>query len=325
MKLSCIGLLASSAALLYPSLVPVHAQTRKFKNVIMLIPDGCDDGVLGLARWYKNEPLAVDALSKGAVRPYMANSLMTDSAPGGTAYSTGELTTDKFIAVGPRREDLLSTLKEWDLWKAYAPIPTNLEAAKAMRMSTGLLSTSRVTHATPASFAAHVDARSKEKEIAKQMVFNNVDVVMGGGRGNMLPTEACLEDLVNITTSSGVAVGKQTGVVDDYSVAQPGEVTGNREDCLDLEAELKSRGYDLCYTRQELLALEAHPGQHVWCSFAESHMAADIDRKHFAETEPSLSEMTAKAIEILSQNPAGFFLMVEGSQFDWAGTSKCLI
>ena len=54
------------------------------KNVIMLIPDGCDEGVLGLARWYKNEDLFVDQLARGSVHPYMANSLMTDSAPGGT-------------------------------------------------------------------------------------------------------------------------------------------------------------------------------------------------------------------------------------------------
>lgn len=284
------------------SVVEAQGQ-KKFKNVIMMIPDGCDDGVLGLARWYKNEPLAVDELALGSVQPYMANSVMTDSAPGGTAYSTGKLTTDKFIAVGPRREDLLSNLKEFELWDAYAPIPTVLEAAKDLGMATGLIATSTVTHATPADFAAHVDDRSKEQEIAKQMVFNGVDVVMGGGRRNMLPLDTCPAD-----DSVFVVIERQED-----------PVSGSREDCLNLELELGNRGYDMCFTKQGLMALKARAGQKVWCSFASGHMQPDMDRQHFAETEPSISEMTDKAIEILSKNPAGFFLMVEGSQVDWAG------
>jgi alkaline phosphatase len=289
----------------------VYAQERKFKNIIMLIPDGCDSGVLGLARWYKNEPLAVDSLASGSIHPYMANSIMTDSAPGGTAYSTGQLTTDKFISVGPRRDDLLSNLNEFELWDAYAPIPTTLEAAKALGMSTGLLSTSTVSHATPASFAAHVDSRSKEEEITKQMVHNNIDVVMGGGRKNMLPLESCgLE----------VTINKGTRRLQEYSSEEGPAWIGERKDCLDLELELLFRGYDMCFTKQDLMDLDVRPGQKVWCNFATGHMLPDIDRKHFGETEPSLAEMTAKAIEILSQNPMGFFLMVEGSQVDWAGT-----
>ena len=280
-----------------------HAQQKKFKNVIVLIPDGCDEGVLGLARWYKNKMLQVDELASGSVHPYMANSVMTDSAPGGTAFASGQLTTDNFIAVGPRREDLLSTLNEWELWDAYAPIPTVLEAAKDLGMATGILSTSRVTHATPASFSAHVDARSKEQEISKQMVFNNIDVVMGGGRRNMLPMESCS---ANTTEVSKTPEDRQA-------------LFGDREDCLNLEEELAARGYDMCFTKQEMMAMDATPGQKAWCSFATSHMSPDIDRQHFAQSEPSLAEMTEKTIEILSQNPMGFFMMVEGSQVDWAG------
>jgi alkaline phosphatase len=57
----------------------------------------------------------------------------------------------------------------------------------------------------------------------------------------------------------------------------------------------------------------------VWGLFDDSHMQPDIDRQHFATHEPSLAEMVGKAIELLSQDPEGFFLMVEGSQVDWAG------
>ncbi|CAB9512230.1 Alkaline phosphatase, placental [Seminavis robusta] len=308
---NCAGFLSAVLALSVTG--AASAQQKKFKNIIMLIPDGCDNGVLGLARWYKNAPLQVDEMSSGRHQPYMANSIMTDSAPGGTALSTGQLTTDKFIAVGPRREDVLTNLNERDLWPAYAPIPTILEAAKKLGMSTGLVSTSRVTHATPAGFAAHVDSRSKEQEIARHMVFNGIDVVMGGGRNNMLPKPECY----NTTgTTPFVEVGRQT---DEGEYSSSNRQTGARDDCLNLEDELVSRGYDLCYTRQEMMAMDVKPGTKAWCSFASSHMAPDIDRQFIAQTEPSLAEMTDKAIEILSQNPAGFFLMVEGSQVDWAG------
>jgi alkaline phosphatase len=57
----------------------------------------------------------------------------------------------------------------------------------------------------------------------------------------------------------------------------------------------------------------------VWGLFAEHHMSADIDRLEFGSKQPSLAEMTAKAIELLSKDKDGFFLMVEGSQIDWAG------
>jgi alkaline phosphatase len=261
----------------------------------MLIPDGCDEGVVGLARWYKGENLYVDDMYRASVLPYMANSFITDSAPAGTAYSTGQLTTDKFIAVGPRYDDLISSVRQEELWESYAPIPTILEAAKALGMSTGLVSTSRVTHATPASFAAHVDSRSKEQEIAKQMVFNNIDVVMGGGRKNMLPDSSC-------------------GLSGD---------NGDRYDCLNLEDELTARGYDLCFDKG---GLEALSGDKAWCSFASSHMSPDIDRKWISPGQPSLPDMTKKAIELLSKNKdKGFFLMVEGSQVDWAGHSNDVI
>lgn len=267
--------------------------TKKFKNVIMLIPDGCDDGVLALARWYKKENLQVDELARGSHHPYMSNSVIVDSAPGGTAFSTGQLTTDKFIAVGPRREDLLSHLKPWDLWPAYAPIATVLEGAKHLGMGTGLVSTSRVTHATPASFASHVDNRSKENEIALHMAMNGVDVVMGGGGDRLLPHSSCPNAI------SGRS--------------------GSRNDCLNLEDELISRGYELCYNAHDMHSLHATPGKKVWCALASGHMEPDIDRQHFAQDQPSLAEMTEKALEVLSNNENGFFLMVEGSQVDWAG------
>ena len=260
-----------------------------FKNVIMLIPDGCDDAILSLARLYKNE----DEMARGFILATMANSLMTDSAPGGTAYSAGIKTSDKFSGVGPKTDDLLTYYKNTSLVAPYAPMATVLEGAQLLGRSIGLVSTSKLSHATPAAFSAHVDSRSKETEIALHQVFHNLDVAMGGGRQDLLPASSCSNAVVNNT--------------------------GIRTDCLNLVNELKHKGYKMCGTRDELLNLTTVVGEKVWCNFAAGHMSPDIDRKLAAPTEPSLKEMTMKAIEILSKNPNGFFLMVEGSQVDWAG------
>lgn len=89
----------------------------------------------------------------------------------------------------------------------------------------------------------------------------------------------------------------------------------NRKDGEDMVATLKDLGYQYITTRDELNALTKAP---VFGMFAEGAMAYDIDRAENASHEPSLAEMTAKAIELLSQNEKGFFLMVEGSKVDWA-------
>lgn len=85
-----------------------------------------------------------------------------------------------------------------------------------------------------------------------------------------------------------------------------------RADKKDLIAEIKKRGYRYVTTKTEL----ASANSKVWGMFAPDAMSYDMDRD--AAKEPSLAEMTIKAIEILSKNTNGFFLMVEGSKIDWA-------
>jgi alkaline phosphatase len=267
------------------------AFAKEFKNVIIMIPDGCGDDAFETARWYKGEPLKTDEMDRGSMRPIMANSIIADSAPGGTALASGFISTVKFIGVGPRLEDLLTTLDPKSLVPPYFPAASIMEAANTIGKGTGMISTSSLSHATPGSFAAHVDDRSKTREITLHQVFNHLQLMMGGGRRELLPAESC-----------------------------PNAVEGGRrEDCRNLEDELRDRGYELCQTKDEMDALVPHEGQKVWCSFAINHMAADIDRKFFAQDEPSLAEMSKKAIEIMSMNPSGFVLMIEGAQPDWAG------
>lgn len=86
----------------------------------------------------------------------------------------------------------------------------------------------------------------------------------------------------------------------------------NRKDGEDLISEIKTLGYDYVTTKDEMLNSKS---EKIWGMFAESAMAYDIDRDK--NIEPSLAEMTNKALEVLSKNEKGFFLMVEGSEIDW--------
>jgi len=142
-----------------------------------------------------------------------------------------------------------------------------------------------VSHATPAGYAAHVDNRSLENDITEQLVYQKLDVVFGGGSDRLLP-----------------------------------KTTGSRDDGEDLLAVLKARGYQWVENKDQLAALSRGK---AWGLFARGAMMPEIDRKFVCEQtlvcdEPTLAEMTAKAIELLAKDDDGFVLMVEGSQVDWA-------
>jgi alkaline phosphatase len=159
-------------------------------------------------------------------------------------------------------------------------------------MATGIAVTSRVTHATPAAFACHIEDRGWDNDIMEHMVYDNVDVVFGGGARHLIPEDE------SYTTTFGATWG------------------GKRTDGENLMDVLLDRGYQFVDNRDDMMALTSGK---VWGLFDDSHMQPDIDRQYFAPHEPSLAEMVEKAIELLSQEKDGFFLMVEGSQVDWAG------
>jgi alkaline phosphatase len=250
------------------------------KNVIVLIADGCSTEAYTLARWFTGEPLATDAIRCGVVKTHIANSVVADSAPAASAFATGVRTTDKFISVGPAPETL-STVPPPPADLPYRPLATVLEGARLLGKATGIAVTCRVTHATPAAFMAHVPARDQEFDIMEQAVHQGVDVVFGGGTEYLLPAAA----------------------------------GGRRPDGQNLADVLKQRGYRIVRTREEMTALKS---PRAFGMFAPGHMAPEIDRPELAASEPTLEQMTRKAIELLGQNPKGFFLMVEGSQIDWA-------
>ncbi|OLS35650.1 alkaline phosphatase [Alkalihalophilus pseudofirmus] len=159
-------------------------------------------------------------------------------------------------------------------------LETVLEAASDAGKSTGLVATSTITHATPAVFGSHVESRGSEADIALQLI-NDVDVMLGGGKSNFLPKEE----------------------------------NGNQAE-RNLVEEAKSNGYQFVETKEELLAMNGKQDK-VLGLFADGGMAPELDRDH--TEEPSLADMTTAALHSLSNNKKGFFLMVEGSQIDWAG------
>jgi alkaline phosphatase len=252
------------------------------KNVIMMVPDGCSNSLQTFARWKKGKPLTLDSLLVGAVKTYSASSVITGSAAAVTAFATGHKTTIRFLSVGPRVKDVLSTFEQPGIEMEYRPLATVLEGARLQSKATGLVATSRISHATPAGFACHVHERNKHNEITEQMIYQNIDVAFGGGKQHLLP--------------------KSEG--------------GERTDGENLLKVLRDRGYQFVETGEEMSNITSGK---VWGLFAPACMDADINRQAFTHTQPSLAEMTTKAIELLSQDKDGFFLMVEGSQIDWAG------
>ncbi len=258
----------------------IKAKPKPVKNLIVLIPDGCSAEQYTLARWFKGEPLALDQILVGGVKTYIADSVVADSAPASTAFATGYRTSNKFISVGPKNPTLPGVPAP-DPSLSYKPLATVIEGAKLMGKATGIVVTCRVTHATPAAYYAHVPSRTMDNDIMEQGVYQNLDVVLGGGKRHLLSPQ------------NG---GKRT----------------DNENLLDV---LQKRGYAFAANAQELERVKS--GQ-VYGIFAYNHMEPEIDRTEYAPQQPTLEEMTRKALELLSLDPEGFVLLVEGSQVDWA-------
>ena len=157
---------------------PAHASDKRFKNVIIMVPDGTTSAHTTVARWYKGAPLALDAMALGGVRTYSSESLITNSAPAATAFATGHKSSDRLIGVLPEAVTVpgLRAVKEKH---KYKPVPSVLEGARLTGRSVGLVATANIQHATPAAFSAHWPDRSNYNEIAEQQVYCGIDVVLG--------------------------------------------------------------------------------------------------------------------------------------------------
>ncbi len=288
---------------------------RHAKNVILFVGDGMGISTITASRIYDGqqkgghgeenslsfEKLPYLALSK----TYSVNQQTPDSAPTMTAMVTGVKSNDGFISVNHTLSRGEPNANAIDANK----LTTILEQAKEDGMSVGVVSTARITHATPAATYAHTADRDWESDsdlpagatvpdIAAQLVdFNingGIDVALGGGRTRFIP---------------------KTGTDPEYGVA------GKRKDGRDLTADWVSKHNNAKYVwnKAQFDAINPNTTDHLLGLFEPSHVHYEADRvAHDKAGEPSLTEMTTKAIDILKKNHNGFFLMVEGGRIDHA-------
>jgi len=253
------------------------------RNIIFLIGDG-----MGIAQVQLASLKAVGAEGKlymeklpvtGLMTTHSANSHVTDSAAAGTALACGIKTSNGMVGMDPDK----------------TPYKNILEVAQHEGMRTGLVATSTITHATPASFASHVASRGNQEKIAAQILGHGVNVLFGGGKKYWLPD--------------------------------------GRKDSRDLINEARSKGYKIVSNSSDLKDVQ------------ETHVLGLFNKGPLTtfSPEPPLPELTRKAIDILDrenqngtgffeklvkkgnallkrepEKEKGFFLMVEGSQIDWA-------
>lgn len=248
----------------------------KVKNVIFLIGDGMGVSYTTAYRSMKDDS-ATKLIEETAFDPHLVGQQMThpedpdqnitDSASSATAMAAGIKTYNNAIAVDNDESE----------------VKTVLEAAKEKGKATGLVATSEITHATPASFGAHDISRKNMNAIADDYY----------------------DELINGEHKVDVLLGGGTSLFD-------------RTD-RDLTEEFQNDGYGYVTNKQELLENE---DAQVIGLFAPAGMPKMIDRE---DSAPSLEEMTKSAIDRLKQDKDGFFLMVEGSQVDWAGHDNDIV
>ena len=301
MKLFLIMLLLGGLLLSCATHYAMQDEAERFHNVIVLVPDGCGVAHMTAARWYKGAPLIQDSMDVSLVRTFSANSMVTGSAAAATAFATGFKTwedSEKAKCLSMRPDSLLlPEPRELPASEQWRPAATVLEGARLAGKAVGLVATCRISHATPAAYASHWHSRDNNSVIMEQIVYQGVDVVFGGGFRYLIDTNTEI----------------------------PGSTSrGTRRDGENLYGVLLSRGYDVITTKDELLGLGTDTRK-VWGMFADNHMAHDIDRRVLGPAQPSLAEMTKRAIDILSKDPDGFFLLVEGSQVDWSSHDNDLV
>ncbi|WP_440877370.1 alkaline phosphatase [Thalassotalea sp. PLHSN55] len=307
----------------------IEALKGSAKNVILFVGDGMGVSTVTAARILEGQQKGMmgeeNRLSfesfpfAGLAKTYNVDAQTPDSAGTMTAMVSGVKTDVGVLGVDENivRGDCNSV--------AGNEMITALELAEIAGKSTGVVSTARITHATPAATYAKSADRNWEdisdmsddaidegcQDIASQLVnfeqnlearysgidVDGIEVVMGGGRRHFLPKDAMYN-----------------------SIDAQSDIEGDRTDGQDLTAQ-----WQVAYPEGEYIidqdgfdAISADTTERVFALFNESHMQYEADRGNDIAGEPSLSEMTSKAIDILDNNEQGFFLSVESGRIDHA-------
>jgi alkaline phosphatase len=237
---------------------PQQWKGKKPKNIVLLIGDGMGVSQVFAGITANGGKLFLDNFKHiGFNKTSSSSHYITDSAAGGTALAAGVKTYNGAIGVDPDKN----------------PVKSILHEAIDKGLSGGLVSTSAITHATPASFIAHQAARSSYEAIAADFLKTEIDVFIGGGYKHFT----------------------------------------DRQDGRNLAKELEAKGYKVLQSINEIA--EVTSGKLAGLTVAEHN-------GRIAERKDMLPVATKTALNILSNNKKGFFLMIEGSQIDWAGHAK---
>ncbi len=289
------------------------------KNVIFFLGDGMGISTVTAARIYAGQAagatgeeysLAFDEFPHLAlIKTYNTDAQVPDSAGTITALTTGEKTRIGVLGINGTvaRDDCAAALQN--------TLPTLAEMAEQAGMATGVVSTARITHATPAGAYAHTPNRNWEssattpdeaqalgcQDIASQLVAmpfgDGIDVILGGGRREFMPTE--LADPEYPEKQGARDDGRN--LIDEWLAADSSRRYAWNGDTL----------------AQWLASPEPLAGQ-LMGLFEPSHMQYEADRARDPGKEPSLRDMTALAVKQLSANEEGYFLLVEAGRIDHA-------
>eukprot|EP01135_Chromosphaera_perkinsii_P012142 Nk52_evm6s2596 gene=Nk52_evmTU6s2596 len=302
------------------------------RNLIFMVTDGMGPSHLTFAREFQRQMgtssgkfsskssqgtqsfLPQDSFLVGTSQTKSTSSAVTDSAAGATAFSCGLRTNNGQVG----------TISGTD-----TPCGSVFEAAKEQRkFRVGTVSTSRVTHATPAAFTSHVQSRDEEVRIAFQQVHKGrVDLLLGGGKAKF--TKA-MEEKKGKTRRNRFIAG---GLFERIARRKDEEKATTKKTALE---KAKNSGFKYIETREQLLKLTSATGGSgnsafpILGLFANDHLDYEIDRHNSTAPgggiQPSLAEMTETALRLMSTPSSDtkdgkaepFMLMVEGSRIDMA-------
>lgn len=290
---------------------------RIAKNVILFIGDGMSTATLTAARIYKGE-LNQQYGEEGtllwetfphlaAVKTYCADRQVTDSAASATALMCGIKTNYETLGVNAGAEHNNCSTEQ------NTKVNCMMRWGQLEGKSTGVVTTARVTHATPGPTYAHTVNRDWEadslmpeenngkcKDIASQLIDGEtgqkLQVILGGGAQYFVPN-----DTKTHFGENGLRSDKRN-LIEEWKT----------------QKQANKQKYQNVNTQKELNELDPQSVDYVLGLFSDSHMSYELDRNKSADGEPSLADMTKKAIQILSKNKRGFILMVEGALIDIA-------
>lgn len=263
------------------------------RNVILFVGDGFGAAQTSLgiqyARLIEKRELNIESLMRdgntGYSLPLPFDSIVIDSAAAATQLATGQAVRNETLGLNS---------------DGY-PIETILEWSHERGLGTGLVTNMRINHATPAAFAVHQGSRydSEQSLMDDLLQEGDVDVLLGGGARSLVPAGTLASEAF-------------PGI--------PAELDGesNRDDELNWAEELADQGYAIVSNTASLLEAASHATK-LLGMFSASHLPYVLDRRQMnLSSVPTLAEMTSAALDVLSRNDAGFFMLVEGGSIDWA-------